>query len=111
MEVSIEIKIYLFLGTLVLTLLVFWLLVYRRHSKIHKSLDGQSSWNRHIGTFLVIFGVIIAEYQLIFNDSIDIGVLALILGYGVGGKIVNSKLNETKNIKNGTTDGGKEISN
>lgn len=97
-----NVKLILFAGILVVTLLVFWAIIYRNHKEAHQTSDGQGSWNRNIGTFLIIFAVIIAEYELIFKDEINIAILALLLGYAIGGKIVNGTINETKKNKNET---------
>lgn len=91
--------IYIFIGIVVVTLLSFWIIVYRNHKEAHQTPTGQGSWNRNVGTFLIIFAVIVAEYELVFKESVNITILALLLGYAIGGKIVNGTINE-KSTKN-----------
>ncbi len=93
-SLPIHIKLYLFLGLLIATLIIFYIIVYRHYTDVHSNDKGQKSWNRHIGTFLIVFTIIISEYQLIFNGKIDIALVSILLGYAIGGKIVNGAVKE-----------------
>lgn len=86
-------KILMFIALLTITLLIFYGIVGKHLQGIHSSKAGQDSWNRSIGSFIIILAVVIAEYQLVFS-SIDVALITMLITVGVAGKIVNSKINE-----------------
>jgi len=86
-------KILMFVSLLTVTLLIFYGIVGRNIQSIHSTKEGQDSWTRSMGSFVIVLAVIISEYQLVFS-TVDVMLLSLLIGIGITGKVVNSKINE-----------------